>query len=249
MPDVAMPAFGRYRERVRSALRRASAAARPVIRFQLAYRTGPLIALWILLVLYPNPFNLGASVYRVFNPDIDPAAVEPLLEGLPSDPLEIEIELLQRIPYRYDWETHRMPWYFPPTSKVVERGEGDCKARAVVVASVFENLGIPYRFNSSFVHIWVEYDEKAPSRFENPEAKFYQQDPETGERLFQLPDVQWRLWFDSTKEGLWDVMPVSRKALLFLGTALLVIARVHLRRNVSKGRLFVKVCGKRQGVG
>ncbi len=230
-----MPSFERFLDRLRSTLRRVAVAARPAVRFQLAYRTGPLIGLWILLVLYPNPFSLGVSAYRIFHPDINPAAVEPLLDGLPSDPLEIEIELLRRIPYRYDWETHGMPWYFPTTAKVVERGEGDCKARAVVVASVFEHLGIPYRFNSSFVHIWVEYDQKAPSKFENPEAKFYQQDPETGERFFQVPDIQWRLWFDSTKEGLWDVMPMSRKALLFMGIASLVTARVLLRRNAIKG--------------
>ncbi len=229
-----MAAFSHHLEKFRSALQGAVAAARPKVRFQLTYRTGPLIALWVLLVLYPNPFYLAVSVYRVFNPDINPAVVEPLLDGLPSDPLEIEIELLRRIPYRYDWETHGMPWYFPPTARVVERGEGDCKARAVVVASVFEHLDIPYRFNSSLVHVWVEYDGKAPSTFENPDAKFYQQDPETGERVFQVPDVKWRLWFDSTKEGLWDVMPVFRKALLLFGIGLLVIARVVLRRNASQ---------------
>jgi hypothetical protein len=48
-----------------------------VVRRALVQRTAPLIALWILLVLYPNPLNLGISVYRVFYPDIDPSAVDP----------------------------------------------------------------------------------------------------------------------------------------------------------------------------
>ena len=223
-----------WADRVKVALRRAAAAARPVIRFQLAYRTVPLIALWVLLVLYPNPFNILVSVHRVFNLDIDPVAVEPLLDGLPAAPADIEREILLRIPYRYDWELHGMPWYFPRTDKVVERREGDCKARAVVLASVFERLDIPYRINSSFVHVWVEYEDKTETVFENPRARFYQQDPETGRRWFQLPEIDWKLWFDSTVEGLWTVMPVLRKVLLLLGIALIVAARVVLRRNTSQ---------------
>jgi len=211
-------------------LRRAP-ALRSHVHHALAYRTGPLIALWVLFVLYPNPFNIGVSVYRVFNPDIDPVAVAPLTEGLPQEPSEIEREILRRIPYRYAWQVHGMPWYFPPTSRVVQAGVGDCKARAVVLASVFDRLGIPYRFNSSFVHVWVDYQGKHEPAVASPDARFYQQDPETGQRFFQLPKIEWKLWLDSTVEGLWTVMPLVRKLLLLSGTALLVLARVLLRRN------------------
>ena len=221
-------------ERV-TGLRRAVAVRAPAVRHWLlrclAVHTGGLIALWVLLVLYPNPLNLPVSVYRVFSPDIDPVAVEPLLEGLPSDPTDIEKVILQRIPYRYDWEVNGMPWYFPSTETIVERGQGDCKARAVILASVFERLDIPYQFNSSFVHVWVEYEGKAETTIENPRAKFYQQDPDTGKRLFQLPEINWQVWFDSTKEGLWVVMPVIRKVLLVAGITIFIAARVVLRRN------------------
>jgi len=202
-------------------------------RYALAYRTAPLIALWIFLVLYPNPFNLLVSVHRVFNPDIDPAAVEPLLDGLPSEAEDIHIEILKRIPYRYDWEVHAMPWYFPKTEDVVANGTGDCKARAIVLASVFERLDVPYRLNSSFVHIWVDYADKQETAFENPRAKFYEQDPETGDRFFQWPEIEWKLWFDSTVEGLWTVMPLIRKVLMIGGVVLLVAIRVLLRRNTN----------------
>ncbi|MCK5213580.1 MAG: hypothetical protein KAQ74_06590 [Dehalococcoidia bacterium] len=230
-----MSAF-RLSERV-ATLRRDCVARAPEVQrgvlHCLAFRTGGLIALWVLLVLYPNPFNLPVSAYRVFSPDIDPIAVEPLLEGLPSDPAGIEKAILERIPYHYDWEVNGMPWYFPSTDTIVERREGDCKARAVILASVFERLDIPYQFNSSFVHVWVEYEGKAESIIENPRAKFYQQDPETGKRLFQLPEIEWKVWFDSTKEGLWVVMPIVRKVLLLAGIAFLLIIRVVLRRNMS----------------
>ena len=202
-------------------------------KYALAYKTAPLVALWIFLVLYPNPFNLLVSVHRVFNPDIDPAAVEPLLVGLPSEAEDIHLEILKRIPYQYDWEVHSMPWYFPKTEDVVANGTGDCKARAIVLASVFERLDVPYRLNSSFVHIWVDYAEKQETAFENPRAKFYEQDPETGKRFFQWPEIEWKLWFDSTVEGLWTVMPLIRKLLMIGGVVLLVVTRVVLRRNTN----------------
>jgi len=31
-----------------------------------------LVALWVLLVLYPNPLKLAASVQRLVNPRVDP---------------------------------------------------------------------------------------------------------------------------------------------------------------------------------
>ncbi len=217
--------------RIKRELNRLRVRVLPALRFQFAYRTLPLIGLWVLLVLYPNPFNIAVSAYRMFNPDIDPAAVDSLLVGLPSDPAAIEQEILRRIPYEYDWEAHGMPWYFPTTANVVQAGVGDCKARAEVLASVFERLGIPYRINSSLIHVWVEYDNKAENAFENPGAKFYQQDPETGQRFFQLPHIDWKLLIDSTKEGLWTVMPLSRKVLLLGGIGLIVLVRVLLRRN------------------
>ena len=233
-PTLSHFAFGKHFAAFRSSARAFVPVARLWLVHCLARHTGVLIALWILFVLYPNPLNLPVSFHRVFNPDIDPVAVEPLLEGLPSAPADIEKAVLLMIPYRYDWEVNGMPWYFPSTERIVEIREGDCKARAVVLASVFERLDIPYRVNSSFVHVWIEYEGKSETAFENPRAKFHQQDPETGKRFFQFPEIEWRLWFDSTKEGLWTVMPVVRKVLLLSGIAFLVAARVVLRRNSAQ---------------
>lgn len=230
-PTLTGFAFGKHLTALGISARAFAPVARRQVLHCLARHTGVLIALWILFVLYPNPLNLPVSIHRLFNPDIDPVVVEPLLEGLPSAPADVEEAILLMIPYRYDWEVNGMPWYFPSTETIVERREGDCKARAVVLASVFERLDIPYKVNSSFVHLWIEYEGKPETAFENPDAKFHQQDPETGKRFFQFPEIEWRLWFDSTKEGLWTVMPVVRKVLLLSGIALLVAARVVLRRN------------------
>ena len=190
-----------------------------------------LIALWVLFVLYPNPLNLIISVQRTFNPDINPGAVVPILSDLPSNPTAIEETVLVKIPYHYDWEVYGMPWYFPTTEEVLHKGKGDCKARALVLASVFEAEKIPYQLNISPIHVWVDYAGKEETPLENPEVKFYQLDPETGKRLFQIPDIRLREMMDSIWQGFWNPMPGGRKALLFSGLLILIAIRVTSARK------------------
>jgi len=192
----------------------------------------PLIfILWILFVLYPNPLNLIISVQRVLNLDVDPNAVEFMLNDLPSDPVAIEKAVLARIPYRHDWELYNMPWYCPTIKEVLERGEGDCKARALVLASVLEAKNITYQIRSSPMHIWVDYEGKQETSIENAQVEFYQYDPETGERRFQIPDIDLGKLADYWQQQFWTPMPDGRKALLILGLLALVTARVILRKK------------------
>lgn len=186
-------------------------------------------------MLYPNPFNLVISMQRIFSPDIDPDAVRFLLGDYPSDPATIEEVVLERIPYYYDWEVHNMPWYFPTTRAVLEKGKGDCKARAIVLASILEAKHIPYRINSSPIHIWVEYEGKVETSIENPRVRFYQQDPETGKKFFQIPDIGLREVMNSTWRGFWHPMPDGRKALLLSGMFVLALIRVLLYKNRAAG--------------
>ena len=192
----------------------------------------PLIfILWILFVLYPNPLNLIISVQRVLNFDADPGAVEFMLNDFPSDPVAIEKAVLARIPYRYDWELYSMPWYCPAIEEVLERGEGDCKARALVLASVLEANSIPYQIHSSPMHVWVEYEGKQETSIENTQVEFYQYDPETGDRRFQIPDIGLGRLTDYFQQQFWTPMPDGRKALLISGLFALVAARVILRKK------------------
>jgi len=188
-----------------------------------------LVLLWILLVLYPNPLNLIVSLQRAFNPNIDPVSVESLSQELPFDPAAIEDAVLHQIPYSHDWESYGMPWYVPTVEEVLERGEGDCKARTLVLASLFEAKGIPYRISCSPIHMWVEYEGKKETAIENPEVKFYQQDPETGERSFQLPEIPFSDVVHSFWGGFWDPMPGVRKALLLFGLPALIRLRLLKR--------------------
>jgi len=192
----------------------------------------PLIfILWILFVLYPNPLNLIISIQRVLNFDADPKAVEFMLNDLPSDPLAIEKAVLARISYRHDWELYGMPWYCPTVEQVLERGEGDCKARALVLASVLEAKNITYQVHSSPIHIWADYEGKNETSIENAQVKYYQYDPQTGERQFQIPHIALSEVMDSFRQGFWDPMPDGRKALLISGLLALIAARVILRKK------------------
>jgi hypothetical protein len=182
-------------------------------------------------VLYPNPLNLIFSIQRVLNFAADPGAVESMLNDLPSDPVDIEKAVLAVIPYRYDWELYSMPWYCPTIEQVLERGEGDCKARALVLASVLEAKNITYQVHSSPIHIWVDYEGKQETSIENAQVEFYQYDPETGERRFQIPDISLGKLMDSWQQQFWTPMPDGRKALLISGLSALIAARVIWRKK------------------
>jgi len=147
-------------------------------------------------------------------------------------------EVAEKIPYRYDWEVYGMPWYFPTTAKVLERGEGDCKARTLILASIFEAKDIPYRINCSPIHMWVDYQGKEQTSLENTGVRFYQQDPETGKRLFHFPDIPFSDITDSFQDSFWEPMPLARRLLILLGLPVLVIVRLTLfKKRKSESRV------------
>ncbi len=192
-----------------------------------------LIVLWVLLVLYPNPLRLAASVQRLANPRVDPGAVQTLAESLPSEPAAIEKAVLDRVPYSYDWKVYAMPWYFPTVDEVLKNGQGDCKARAIVLASVLEAKGIPYRINSSPTHVWVDYDGKVEDEMENSRAGFYEVDPQTGAKSLQVPKISVTEVMGTGWRGFWPPMPIARKALLLSGLIILVAVRVVWPRRAG----------------
>jgi len=185
-----------------------------------------LLVLWVLLVLYPNPVRLATSVQRLIDPGVDAPAVESAAAGLPDDPAAIEESVLASIPYSYDWQVYGMPWYFPTVGEVLQKGEGDCKGRALVLASVLEAKDIPYSLNTTPIHVWVDYEGKEETDTESQKASFYQLDPETGRRSFGLPSINPIEVMDTLWEGFWGPMPAVRKALLMTGVIGLIAARV-----------------------
>ena len=193
-----------------------------------------ILLLWILLVLYQNPVKLGIGLYRIFNPTIDPIAVESLSTAFPDDPVTIERMVLETVPYSYDWQANGMPWYFPTIKEVLANGKGDCKARAIVFASILENKDIPYTINMSFMHIWIDYEGKEETAYENTGVSFYEQDPETGQRSFRIPSIPFAEMLEVFAEGFWTFMPISRKVLLVSGLVILLLARILYFKETSR---------------
>jgi hypothetical protein len=192
----------------------------------------PLIfILWIIFVLYPNPLNFIFSIERLRNFHADPGAVEFMLNEFPSDPVAIEKAVLTKIPYRHDWIVYGMPWYCPTIDEVLDQGTGDCKSRALVLASVLEAKNISYQINLSPTHVWVNYESKQDTSIENDEVEFYEYDPETGERRFKLPHIPFSRVWNAFCQSFWNPMPESRKALLISGPLALIVARVIFRKK------------------
>lgn len=188
-----------------------------------------LYALWTLFVLYPNPALLARSVPQSLHPRIEPDAVRHWADELPNDPAYIEAQVLSKyVPYAVPWRTHGVPWYFPTAAEVVAQGSGDCQARMLVLASILEAKGIPYKLEASFDHIWVDYQKKRPSALENKMIAIMENDG-YGMRL-QLPERwDWREGWRIEKEYFWDFMPLGRKLFLFGGLALIFFRRCVLR--------------------
>ena len=79
--------------------------------------------------------------------------------------------------------------------------------------------------------MWVDYEGKQETSIENAQVEFYQYDPETGDRRFQIPDIGLSEVMDSFWRAFWNPMPDGRRALLISGLLALVAARVILRKK------------------
>ena len=212
---------------MKDSLEKSEKAPRRIFR-----RYFPLILiLWILFVLYPNPANLVVSIQRVLDFDADPDAVECIVNDFTSDPADIEKAVLSRIPYRHDWELYGMPWYCPSIEQVLERSAGDCKARALVLASILDAKDIDYLVHSSPTHIWVQYESKQENSIENSQVEFYEYDHDTGDRRFRIPDIGLDTLTATWERQFWTPMPDGRKILLISGLVGLIAARVILRKR------------------
>lgn len=191
-----------------------------------------LLALWTLLVLYPNPLRLGQSLYRLAQPPIDPGAVAHLLPELPAEPVAIDRFVAERFPYRYDWQTAGVPWYFPTTAEAVARGSGDCKTQFLILASIFEALSIPYEKHYSVSHFWISYAGKPDLALENPTSALFARD-KTGAGRWQWPDwAEAEVW-QVFRDAFWQPMPPIRKWLLCGGWLVIVAAALWPRRRAA----------------
>ena len=178
-----------------------------------------VIVAWVGLCLYPDPRPLLSSLVRLVRPPIEAAAAAGLAQDLPSDPAAIEAFVEGYAPYKTAWALYGLPWYFPTVAEVVADRGGDCQARAILTASIFQAKGLPYTFHYSFDHVWVDWPGKQVTQLDDPATAFVS---DSGKGwLAGLPDkIPLR---DIVEERLayhWDPMPLLRKLLMLAGALL-----------------------------
>ena len=194
--------------------------------------TAALLALWTLLVLYPNPLLLARSITQSWTPVIDPAAVRALAATLPDDPAAIEQAVLTRIvPYAVPWDVYGVPWYYPTPAEVLAAGRSDCEGRAVVLASLLAAKGIPFSFSASFDHIWIDYPGKHPNASENPAVALAQKAPTATYWLHWPQEWDLRHSWDVESAYFLAPMPGWRWAILIAGWVAIVLVRRALQRR------------------
>jgi len=181
---------------------------------------------WTLFVLYPDPLLLLRAARHAWSPPVAPQAVADIAARLPDDPRLIELYVTSRlVRYQVPWNSYGVPWYFPSVPEVLARGEGDCQAQAIVLASLLRAKGIPARLVGSFDHLWVEYPQKQPNRFENPAVAVAAQ-RDDGAYTFRWPEINWRETWELERTYFWDPMPWGRRWLLVAGWAAIMAAPV-----------------------
>lgn len=192
-----------------------------------------MLLLWTFIVCYPNPFIFVRNGIRYVRPPVDPSVIQLIGEKIPEEPAEMEKFVLKLVEYEYDWKNYGMPDYVSTARQAVSRRRGDCEDRAIVLASLFEARKMPYDLKASLVHYWVEYPGKKPNRIENENVAFVGK--VDGKYRIKLPDLgQWRRYMKAGREGLWDVMPGYRKAIMISGWLLIMFSGYLLSRRHSQ---------------
>jgi hypothetical protein len=181
-----------------------------------------IATIWILLILFPNPGILPLDVYRFFEMPTRPTDdVQLVADSLPANATVIEHYVDSHIHYTYDFQAYGVVWYIPTPSDVLKAQQGDCKSKAVLLASLLEAKQISHTVKVSPVHFWVDYSGKIRTNFteqyETTEGAFV----ENGQ--FKFPaETNALVYLNTYKDVVWTSMPLLRKLALVAGLVLIV---------------------------
>jgi hypothetical protein len=195
-----------------------SRRARHVLRHVLVVLA---VVVWVGAVVYPDPRPFATSLARLRNPPVDAQAVAGIAAGLPRDYKTIEDFSLEYVPYKSAWTVYGLPWYFPTVPEVLRDRAGDCQARAVLAASIFQAKGMPYTLRYSFDHVWVDYPGKQYADMEDPATSFV---ADGGKGWLASLPGRIPLWsiIKVRVAYHWTPMPLLQKIMLVLGTLLIL---------------------------
>ncbi len=218
-----------------------------------------LFALAVGLVLYPKVWLLPTWVGRVHDLrsviDPDHPGLTPLAERVRAElPAEAElsdvaraVELIvyDRVPYAWDWETWGVMDYLPTVDEVLACGREDCDGRAVVAASLLQNLGYEALLVTDLQHMWVVTSDREA---ESPQQHEFMS-PGAGEKtLVASADGGTRARLDwGTIRNIGRAMsfgvavfPLGRELLILLAAVALTLhPRMRFWRGLAGGALLL----------
>lgn len=177
----------------------------------------------VIFILFTTPLVIFKDVYRVQNPPINPGSINNV-SSIPDQPSEIESWVNSRIEYEYDFGTYGVFWYVPTPEEILEKGKGDCKSRAILLASILEEKGIDYELHMSLFHWWVSYPDKELTRYEVPEASVKEGEDWRFPNVRETLDRMWEVK-DEYYSMIWGLMPLWKKLVLVLGLVLIWLPR------------------------
>jgi hypothetical protein len=189
---------------------------------QLVTHKKAIASIWILFMLFPNLGVLPLNVYRFFEMPTRPTDdVQLVADSLPANATAIEQYVDDHIHYAYDFQTYGVVWYIPTPSDVLKAQQGDCKSKAVLLASLLEAKQIPHTVKVSPVHFWVDYNGKLSTNFTEQYETTQVAFAENGQ--FKLPvETNALLYLNTYKDIVWTSMPLLRKIALIAGLVLIV---------------------------
>jgi hypothetical protein len=189
---------------------------------QLVTHKKAIASIWILFMLFPNLGVLPLDVYRFFEMPTRPTDdVQLVADSLPANATAIEQYVDDHIHYAYDFQTYGVVWYIPTPSDVLKAQQGDCKSKAVLLASLLEAKQIPHTVKVSPVHFWVDYNGKLSTNFTEQYETTQVAFAENGQ--FKLPvETNALLYLNTYKDIVWTSMPLLRKIALIAGLVLIV---------------------------
>jgi Transglutaminase-like superfamily len=205
---------------------------------QLVTHKKAIASIWILFMLFPNLGVLPLDAYRFFEMPTRPTDdVQLVADSLPANATAIEQYVDDHIHYAYDFQTYGVVWYIPTPSDVLKAQQGDCKSKAVLLASLLEAKQIPHTVKVSPVHFWVDYNGKLSTNFTEQYETTQVAFAENGQ--FKLPvETNTLLYLNTYKDIVWTSMPLLRKIALIAGLAL-IVQFGHFKASKKRWRDYV----------
>ncbi len=173
----------------------------------------------LIFVLFPSPFIIYENYDRVHNPPIDPQPIEDASD-IPDKSQNIEKWVENNIEYKYDFKTYGTVWYVPTPEQTLKKGRGDCKARAILLASIFEKKDIDYELHISMFHWWVSYENNNGTWSEDKSTSLKEGNEWRMPNMINTIKKMWSVKRDYYNM-IWASMPNLRQ--LFLLTSLLYL--------------------------